>query len=937
MAKAAKITVAVLAAVLLLLAGAAMIIQTQWAQQQLEAQLSQRLGDRAVDIGSLDVDWAWPLGIRLSDVKVANPEWAETPYMLELDALQVRLDPRAWLTGSLGLQLLGLEQPRVHLSRRADGRSNWAALIEEDSPDDSASPLQPERIRISDGQLTYNDAALDADITLDIATTEEAPGQRRLAVEGRGSVQGQPLSLSLTGDRPATALSSESPYAVKLDARLGEIRARFDGETQALPQLDALRGELKLTAPETVELIAFRQPAIDIPAFNFSAQLEREGPRWALQDMDLQTGKSQLNGSLVFEHSATPALTVKLNGEQLDLNRWGVMRWLQTDEPSAVADDSQASLPRRIRQMLEPLREYHADVDLTLDRLVYGDVTLNDIVLNARLAEQQLTIERLQVAQADGAIQASAALDLRQASLGGTLDVTVDQLDLGQALAPLGYETLGTLDGELHGRLEEHEARLSDTQLRYDAPAQDLWVEFAAESTDSGLHIQGDAERNGVPLHVELSGGPLLALFDDQPFPVDGTLTSRDSRFQVEGYVTDPFELHAADVQLSIRGPNPARLNPLLGLDLPSLAPYQLSGRLRWENEQLRLQGIRARWGESDLSGDVRLSLSGRTMLWANLYSNTLNTKDLKAPDTPTDPAGDQLFSDEPLGLDALRNRDAIIRYEAQRVTAKDIPLNAVDFKAELDNGVLQVEPLQLAIGGGQANGRLRVDVRPPQPTGSLQLALERIDLSPVLREADLSQVAQDSAGTIGGQLDIRFDGQSFGEMAAELNGQLELAMSGGKLDMLAVELLGLDAGEAAVAALSDSEQVEMNCAYLRFASEQGTAKLEQLFISTVDSNVTGGGTINLATEQLDLAFEAHAKDFSLLSGNSPVQLNGTLTDPQVEVVTNELIARAVASVVGALVAPPLAILPWVEAGLGEGAGVGCRKALNEFKRDRGN
>ena len=153
---------------------------------------------------------------------------------------------------------------------------------------------------------------------------------------------------------------------------------------------------------------------------------------------------------------------------------------------------------------------------------------------------------------------------------------------------------------------------------------------------------------------------------------------------------------------------------------------------------------------------------------------------------------------------------------------------------------------------------------------------------------------------------------------------------------MLAVELLGLDGGEAALAALADDDQVPMNCTYLRFDSTDGIAKLEQFFISTTDSNITGGGTIKLDSERLNLAFEAHAKDISLFSGNSPVELQGTLSNPQVSVVTGELAARAVASVVGALVAPPLAILPWLEAGLGEGSGVGCRKALNEFEQGTG-
>jgi len=750
MAKAAKIIGTVLAALAVLLTGAAMLVQTQWAREKLEHQLTQRLDGREVHIAGLDIDWGVPLSIRAEGIKVANPDWAEQPYMLELDALRVKLDVGALLAGNLSLRLLALDAPEIHLARRADGQSNWASLTGNDDPDDGGSPIRPEAIRIENGQLTYRDEALDAELTLDIETTSNG-GQRRLIVEGKGDVQGKPLSLKLTGEPPAQAVTGDSPYAVTLDARLGDIRATFDGGAAELPALDELHGRLTVKAPQSTTLQSFSHPAVDIPGSERNPRLQHD-------------------------------------------------------------------------------------------------------------------------------------------SSGGS-------------------------------------------HLRYDAPEQNLWIEVSANSTASGLNLQGSAERNQVPLSFEADVGPLRQLFTEAPFPIQARLTSRQTRFEIDGTVADPLDSRVVNARISLKGPNPARLNPLTGLDLPSLAPYQLNGQLVWEKQALRLQDFRAKLGESDLSGDVRLDLDGRPMLWATLHSDKLVTEDLKAPGTPTDPGDGQVFSDEPLGLDGLRSLDAFVRYDADNVNAEDIPLNSLDLNAELNDGVLVVEPLTLSIGQGKAKGRLTIDVRPEPPTGQAHLSVTGMRLSPILRKADFPQIAQDSAGTLGGKLDLHFDGSSLGAIAADLEGKLELAMSGGKLDMLAVELLGLDAGEAAVAALVESDQVDMNCTYVRFDSDQGVAKLEQLLISTRDSNITGGGTIQLDSEKLDLTFKAHAKDFSLLSGNSPVQLTGTLTNPQVSVVTDELMARALASLAGALIAPPLAILPWIEAGLGEGSGIGCRKALDEFEQ----
>lgn len=170
--------------------------------------------------------------------------------------------------------------------------------------------------------------------------------------------------------------------------------------------------------------------------------------------------------------------------------------------------------------------------------------------------------------------------------------------------------------------------------------------------------------------------------------------------------------------------------------------------------------------------------------------------------------------------------------------------------------------------------------------------------------------------------------------LMASLDGKLELAVSRGRLDWLAVELLGLDAGESLMRLLGDQEQVAMQCAYARLEADNGLARLAQFFVATSDSNFTGGGTLDLAAEHLDLQIEAHPKDPSLFSSDSPIRLQGRLGAPQVSLASGELLASGVASVVGALVAPPLAILPWVELGLGEGAGIGCRKALEAFEQE---
>lgn len=488
------------------------------------------------------------------------------------------------------------------------------------------------------------------------------------------------------------------------------------------------------------------------------------------------------------------------------------------------------------------------------------------------------------------------------------------------------------LDGEIHLRLAPDTASIENTQLLCKAPQQALRVQLSAASTAAGLALHGTAWHHQVPVQFDLQLGALPQLFREATWPVEGMLRSGDARLTLDGHVTDPLQLDAAVLQVSLEGQQLDRLDTLTGLDLPALGDYRLNGELRWEDQQLRLLGLDARWGESDLSGDVRLSLAGRPMLWANLHADTLRWRDLR-PTTERARDKRQLFSDRSLKLEALQGRDAIVRFSADNLVVRDFPLNAVTLKAILDEGVLEIEPLRLELAGGTAHGTVRLNTRVPRPSGTARLSLTGARFFPVLRSADFPSVAQDSAAVIGGQLRLAVSGQSAAEMAAGADGRLELAMSGGQLDKVAIELLGLDAGEASIAALINDAPTDMSCGYLRLDADAGIARLERLFVSTQDSNLTGGGQIDLATERLKLAFDAHAKDFSLLSGQAPIQLRGTLRDPQVEVITDTLVARGLASVLGAIVAPPLAILPWLEPGFGEGSGMGGDKALKQFER----
>jgi AsmA family protein len=109
-----------------------------------------------------------------------------------------------------------------------------------------------------------------------------------------------------------------------------------------------------------------------------------------------------------------------------------------------------------------------------------------------------------------------------------------------------------------------------------------------------------------------------------------------------------------------------------------------------------------------------------------------------------------------------------------------------------------------------------------------------------------------------------------------------------------------------------------INCLVGNFDVQRGVATAKTFILDTTDTVVEGQGNVNLGDETIYLDLKPHPKDWSPLSLRTPIQVRGTLGEPQVKPHAGGLAARLGAAVGLAIVAPPAALLPLIETGLGE-------------------
>ena len=237
------------------------------------------------------------------------------------------------------------------------------------------------------------------------------------------------------------------------------------------------------------------------------------------------------------------------------------------------------------------------------------------------------------------------------------------------------------------------------------------------------VKLKAEGTYQKLPMKLSLDGGSYQNLTDaNQPYPLQINLGAGKLKATVSGNLIEPLAIKGEDVMLDVQGDDLANLYPLLRLVFPSTPPYRLKGRLRHEGDVWSFSKFSGRVGGSDLSGDIRVDTAPTPhFMKADLVSRTLDFKDLAGfiggkPSNNTRTAADQpkpanseesdrIFPDKHYDLQSLRAMNADVRLRARKILAPDLPIDDLDGKLTLNNGVLQFTPATF----GVANGRVEI------------------------------------------------------------------------------------------------------------------------------------------------------------------------------------------------------------------------------------
>jgi uncharacterized protein involved in outer membrane biogenesis len=382
---------------------------------------------------------------------------------------------------------------------------------------------------------------------------------------------------------------------------------------------------------------------------------------------------------------------------------------------------------------------------------------------------------------------------------------------------------------------------------------------------------------------------------------VDGASATFDGR------INKPLTPAALDLMVTARLTDGAGLSALTGMPLKELPAFAASGRLTDLPNGYALAGLKLASAAMTLSGDLAVTRGAeRFRVSAKARSPLLDLSAFARPAAAaraTEPASAaaRAIPDLPLPLKFLRAVDADVDLRFDRVKLADAPpMGPLLLHATIADGLLRVEPAQLAILAGQTLGAsLTADAA--RSAWTLRIEGVGIDLGEAL--ARIGGPGLVTGGSTDLALQVRGSGESSTAILGSLDGEVRVEVGPHRIHNFAVEpdtSIVLRVFELANPSHDTDRDTDVRCLVAKVPIRDGVLAFRRnVAVETAKYNAVASGTVNLRTEAVDVAVTPIVKDGSAVDiGNVSVivQLRGTLAAPKVGVNPVDVALKSAAS-----------------------------------------
>lgn len=440
-------------ALLVLLVAAALIVPSfiDWNQykDQVRQMAKDATGRDLTIAGDISLSVLPMPTLQVDDVRFANIEGGESPDMVALQSLEVRVALMPLLSSAVEVQSIRLRQPTIVLEKLADGRANWQF---EPAAGDGAAPASGEaaagettqqdisvgQIEIVDGTIIYRDFAAGQEQRIERLNARASAQSLQGPFEAEGTVAARGLELGFAAAVGSLADSTAMPVNITLSLPKNDTALNVTGTVKNPAEDPAVEARITLRSGDLAGALAAAAPGTALPpalakALEVRGRLQADAREAGLNDLEIELGDLKARGAVSAGFNGDTSFDVALKVGRIDLD--ALLASAASGDPAAAPDPSTpAATTDGGSDAADPAPALPAglsgSIDIAVDGLSYRGGVVRQVNLNASLVDGRVTLTRAAALLPGGSsLSLGGDLVLQPAPrFDGQLEMTADNL-----------------------------------------------------------------------------------------------------------------------------------------------------------------------------------------------------------------------------------------------------------------------------------------------------------------------------------------------------------------------------------------------------------------------------------------------------------------------------------------------------------------------------
>jgi uncharacterized protein involved in outer membrane biogenesis len=448
----------VAAVVVLIVLGAVLWIESESGARFVERRASAASG-REITIGNLDLKFGFPPGVRVSGLKITNPEWAKTSHLVDTELIAARVKLLPLFKGIVFFEDLTLVQAKIGLERE-DKRNTWTFRQKPEDEEDKPLPFIVKRINVDSGFVVFRDTTIKTNLEIDVAGGIGGGGA--IDMTARGTFKGQ--KTRAVARFPGLLPNPETPVDMSAAVALGDVTAAFAGTVRAA-DVDGIDVDLDVSGASLADLKKLAPINLpNTPPYRLQGRFRNPAEAFIFEPFSGRVGDSDLSGAASYSRGGKrPVLKADLVSTVLDLDDLGPLVGAPPKTgPGETAAPKQKQQVRKIeatgkvlpqqRFAVEDWPIMDADVRFRGRKIVdAARIPIEELSAHWIMEAGLLRVEPLRFRIADGTVNANLRLNSNEKPLAGKIHLDVTGVNLRELIPNEGkmQDPLGLLYGRI--------------------------------------------------------------------------------------------------------------------------------------------------------------------------------------------------------------------------------------------------------------------------------------------------------------------------------------------------------------------------------------------------------------------------------------------------------------------------------------------------------